>query len=52
MESSNIQVYIVSHSEVKFMDEKVTFKQLKKYVDELNEKQKSEHAIFLIRKND
>ena len=34
------------------MEGKVTFKQLNKYVNELNEKQKSEHAIFLIRKND
>lgn len=38
--------------DLKFMDGKVTFKQLNKYVDELNEKQKSEHAVFLIRKND
>ncbi len=38
--------------DLKFMDKKVTFKQLNEYVKELNKKQESEHAIFLIVNNE
>lgn len=43
-------VYNKNFKKIDFQSKKVSFRYLKKLIDDLNEKQESEHAIFLIKK--